>query len=88
LSLLEGAGKHGMDVADGAGRHGEASHAVGRVLALAQPWARPVAVAGPQRRLADPDQVLAVLAASAALAELGQEPVDGSRVHAAEPQLP
>ena len=76
-----------MHVADGAGGHGQPAQAVGRMLALAQPGSGPVAVPGPQRRLPDADEVLAVLAARAALAELGEEPIDGGGVHAAEPQL-
>ena len=35
LGLLEGAGQDGVDVADGAGRHREAAHAVGRMRTLA-----------------------------------------------------
>jgi len=58
------------------------------MLALAQPGPGPVAVPSTQRRLADADQVLAVLAAGAALTQLGQEPVQGGGVYAAEPQLP
>jgi len=57
------------------------------MLALAQARARSVAVPGPQRRLADTDQMLAVLAAGAALAELGKEPVKACGIHPAEPQL-
>jgi hypothetical protein len=87
LRLLERPGQDGMDVADSAGGHGQPADAVGRMLALAQPGSGPVAVPGPQRRLPDADEVLAVLAAGASLAELGEEPVDGGGVDAAEPQL-
>src|SRR4029453_16324548 len=55
-----------MHVTDGAGGHGQPAHAVGRVLPLAQPRPGPVAVPGPPRRLADANQVLAVLAAGTA----------------------
>jgi hypothetical protein len=38
--------------------------------------------------MADAHEVLAVLAAGAALAELRQEAVEGGGIHAAEPQIP
>ena len=47
LRLPESAGQDGMDITDGAGRHWEPAHAISRMLALAQPRSRSVAVTSP-----------------------------------------
>src|SRR4029453_17497527 len=73
-----------MDVADGAGRHGDTLDAVGLVDALLPAVDQPEDLAGTHWRLAVPHAPVAVLALATALAQLGGEAIDGGVVHPIE----